>query len=233
MWICHRDSTWPSTGRVLLRCNMAPTTRSDSLFYISWVWWRTECPNSTYMDKHQRRNLPWSQLVSESSAIRDLFGSQCTVHANNSSSRTDSCGSKNQRLMLFCAACGCWWREPSSDFGPWWQGWGCVPCQAREHRSLLRGLLYLPESVTSSMNLKEVSKTFIYPAITIAGKRDGNHQKGGDKWHCYLTSYSDPSARGAYPVQTKLQAPKIEIWNTINQWSFCQIFRIRSPPAQP
>ena len=24
--------------------------------------------------------------------------------------------------------------------------------------------------------------------------------------------------------QTKLQAPKIEIWNTINQWNFCQIW---------
>ena len=29
--------------------------------------------------------------------------------------------------------------------------------------------------------------------------------------------------------QTKLQAPQIEIWNTLNQWSFCQILECQAP----
>jgi len=33
-----------------------------------------------------------------------------------------------------------------------------------------------------------------------------------------------------YPPQTKLQAPQIEIWNTISQWNFCQIW-MSSPPC--
>jgi len=31
--------------------------------------------------------------------------------------------------------------------------------------------------------------------------------------------------------QKKLQAPKIEVWNIMNQWDFCQI-RMSSPPAR-
>ena len=29
--------------------------------------------------------------------------------------------------------------------------------------------------------------------------------------------------------QTKLQDPQIEIWNTLNQWSFCQILECQAP----
>jgi len=30
--------------------------------------------------------------------------------------------------------------------------------------------------------------------------------------------------------QTKLQAPQIETWNTINQWSFCQFLECQATP---
>jgi len=30
--------------------------------------------------------------------------------------------------------------------------------------------------------------------------------------------------------QTKLQAPQIETWNTINQWSFSQFLECQAPP---
>ena len=42
----------------------------------------------------------------------------------------------------------------------------------------------------------------------------------------YLMIFAVPSPRGDFgglASQTKLQAPQIEIWNTINRWSFCEI----------
>ena len=33
----------------------------------------------------------------------------------------------------------------------------------------------------------------------------------------------------AYPPQTKLQAPQIEIWHTVNQWRFCQFLECQAP----
>jgi len=35
---------------------------------------------------------------------------------------------------------------------------------------------------------------------------------------------------GGLSPQTKLQAPQIETWNTINQWSFCQFLEYQAPP---
>jgi len=39
-------------------------------------------------------------------------------------------------------------------------------------------------------------------------------------------------AFGGLAPQTKLQAPQIETWNTINQLSVCQFLECQAPPAQ-
>jgi len=49
-----------------------------------------------------------------------------------------------------------------------------------------------------------------------------------------IRQLSDATRRGGLALvdlapQTQLQAPQIKIWNTINQWNFCQIW-MSSPP---
>ena len=55
-------------------------------------------------------------------------------------------------------------------------------------------------------------------------------------WNCNECSHgcgTSPVSTGrlwwAYPPRTKIQPPKIEIWNTINQWSCCQILECQAP----
>jgi len=51
--------------------------------------------------------------------------------------------------------------------------------------------------------------------------------------NCHCTQFRRHGGLlGAYPPQTKLQAPQIETWNTTNQLRFLSIFTVLSPHAQ-